>query len=162
MKKIAAGLLLTGMWLACAASAQAEVTVNFVKPGEFSDVPRADQDRDRVLADLRQHLTRLGQRLPAGQDLLINVVDVDLAGHLEPRRGATDMLRILRGGADWPRIVLRYSLSEHGTVLRSKEATLADQNYMDGMNPYSDSEPLRYEKKMLDDWFAAEFKLPRR
>jgi hypothetical protein len=30
-------------------------------------------------------------------------------------------------------------------------------NYQDGFNTYSGSEPLRYEKRMIDRWFKTEF-----
>jgi hypothetical protein len=69
--------------------------------------------------------------------------------------GAND-LRVLRGGADWPMIQLRYSVEAAGKPLKQGEAKISDQNYLNHMNRYPSSEPLRYEKAMLDDWFKKE------
>jgi hypothetical protein len=81
------------------------------------------------------------------------VLDLDLAGRLEPsRRGARD-LRILRGGADWPRMKLHYTIEAGGKVVNSGDATLQDMNYQFNSNRLSDSDPLRYEKHMIDAWF---------
>jgi hypothetical protein len=48
------------------------------------DLPFAQPERDRVLRELSDRFDRLGRRLPAGQDLKIDVPDLDLAGRLYP------------------------------------------------------------------------------
>ena len=50
--------------------------------------------------------------------------------------------------------MLRYTLTENGQVLRSGEAKISDMNYLHRINRHWDSESLRYEKRMLDEWFA--------
>ena len=67
-------------------------------------------------------------------------------------------IRVLKGGADWPVIKLRYSVESQGKVLRSGEARVADMSYLTHTNRYSSNEPLRYEKRMLDEWFKSVLK----
>jgi Protein of unknown function (DUF3016) len=139
--------------LAAAGAASAGVTVNYEKPDDFIDMPRSPQDRDQVLRELTRYFNKLAQDLPAGQDLKITVTDIDLAGREEPRRWAMDDIRIMRGGADWPTMKLRYSLEQNGQVLRSGEDTLKNMMYQQRINRHFSSDALRYEKQMIDDWF---------
>jgi hypothetical protein len=138
-------------------SALAGATVTYVEPDKFPDMPFSPIDRERVLQDLTSHFAELGKLLPAGQELKVEVTDLDLAGRIDfSRRGANE-IRIMRGMADWPRMELRYSLEEGGKVLRSGDAKLSDMNYMDRARLATANEPLRYEKQMVDDWFSKTF-----
>lgn len=148
--------LLAAALLAAAGAAGAAVTVDYVKPDEFIDMPRSPQDRERILKEVRQHFEKLGKDLPAGQDLKITITDLDLAGRLEPRRWAMDDIRIMRGGADWPTIELSYTLEQNGQVLKSGSDRLKNMMYQQRINKYTGGEPLRYEKQMIDDWFQKE------
>jgi len=135
----------------------AAVAVTFNKPERYIDLPFMTNERDDVLKTLKRHFEKLGATLPAGQDFNVEVLDVDLAGQLEPSTmtGSTE-LRVLRGGADWPMIKLRYRVEAAGKTLKAGEARLSDLNYLGHMNRYSTGESLRYEKAMLDDWFKKE------
>lgn len=135
-----------------AASASAGTTVTFVEPDKYTDVPFSQIERERLLGQLRSHFEKLGATLPAGQDLKIDVLDVDLAGITRPTTSRPDM-RILTGGADWPRISLRYAVEQGGQVLKSGEERLSDMSYMQHINPYTSDTTLRYEKRMIDVWF---------
>jgi hypothetical protein len=73
-----------------------------------------------------------------------------------PNARAGRDIRVMRGGADWPRMQLRYSLESNGQVLKSGEAQLSSMDYMDRVSRYFDSDTLRYEKQMIDTWFAKE------
>ena len=134
-------------------AAWAQVSVSYVKPDEFMDMPHGQIDRERVLKDFTQYFAKLDKKLPAGQQLKIEVLDIDLAGRLWPRRSGGEDIRIMNGGADWPHMKLRYTLEENGTVLRSGESDLSNMMYQQRMTRLSDSDPLRYEKQMIDDWF---------
>lgn len=139
--------------LLASSAVMAQVSVTYVKPEDFSDVPRGVIDRDRTLKDFTDYFKTLDKKLPAGQQLKIEVLDIDLAGRLYPRRAADD-IRVMNGGADWPRMQLKYTLEQDGQVLRSGEEQLSNMNYQQGrLGGYFDSDPLRYEKQMLDDWF---------
>jgi hypothetical protein len=146
-------LALAGLFALAAGSASAAVTVTYVQPDKFSDLPFVTWEREDTLKTLTEHFTWLGTALPPGQDLRIEVTDVDLAGRAIPNARAGRDLRVLRGQADWPRIELRYAVEQNGQVLKSGEAQISDMDYLHHSNRYFDSEPLRYEKAMLDDWF---------
>lgn len=136
-----------------AGAASAGVTVNYVESDKFADLPFAPWERKEVLDDLASFFAELGKSLPAGQDLTVDVTEIDLAGREYPNtRGARD-LRILKGGADWPIMELRYTLSANGQVLTSGNAKLTDMNYLGRANRMSDGDRLRYEKRMIEDWF---------
>jgi hypothetical protein len=143
---LAAAVLLAG------GAAWADVSVTFVKPEEFADVPRNGIDRDRTLKDFSDYFATLNKKLPAGQNLKVEILDIDLAGRLWPRRTGDD-IRVMNGGADWPHIHLRYTLEQAGQVLRSGDEHISNMMYQQRINRYSDGDPLRYEKQMLDEWF---------
>ena len=48
---------------------------------------------------------------------------------------------------------LRYQLKLGDQVLASGEETVSDMDYLQRINAYPTSDPRRYEKRMLDDWF---------
>jgi hypothetical protein len=127
------------------------VSVNWIEAEHFSDAGFGAFDRERNLKTLADYLQALGMRLPDGQSLRLDVLDVDLAGREDWHRGQE--VRVLRGRADWPRISLRWSLQEDTQPTRSGQIDLADMNYLyDG--PFERSgEALYYEKRMLLRWF---------
>jgi hypothetical protein len=142
----AAGLLLAG-------SAGAAVTVNYVHPEQFSDLPRAPYQRELALDDFAEHFRKLGADLRPDQDLTIDVLDIDLAGREQPNGFGSDEIRIMHGGADWPRMHLRYALSERGKVVASGEAQLSDKSYADHINGYPRDARWPHEMQMIDDWW---------
>jgi len=144
--------LLAAALLACGA-ASAQVSVSYVKPEDFADVPRSAVDRERILKDFNAYFETLSAKLPAGQALKIEVLDIDLAGRMWPRRNGGEDIRVLSDGADWPRMHLRYTLEQNGQTLRSGDAQLSNMNYMQRLNRYWETDTLRYEKQMLDEWF---------
>ena len=130
-------------------------SVVFVHPESFTDMGKwpGDLSQADYQAQLSHHIEQLAARtLPAPQTLSIEVLDVDLAGRLEPLRRSGDQIRVMRG-VTWPSIRLRYTLKQGGQVIAQGEETVADMNYLDPTNSYREDEPLRYEKRMLDRWF---------
>jgi hypothetical protein len=144
--------------LACAGAAQAAgtVQVSFIQPEKFVDVRDAAFRAEDNLASLKQHLEQAAAPYVGdGQTLNIEVLDVDLAG--EVRHGARPFdLRVLRGRADWPRIELRYSLQVPGQAARAGQARVQDMAYLQRVAGLR-NEALYYERRMLDEWFKAEF-----
>lgn len=137
--------------LAASASASAAATVTYVSPDKMTDVPRYKGDRESMEEELRDHINKLSAKLPAGQELKVEILDIDLAGEVFPRVAIRDV-RVYKGLADWPHIYLRYSIEQDGKVLRSGERHLTDSNYLTGFNHYG-SEIYAHEKQLLDDWF---------
>jgi len=135
------------------ASAAPLATVTFANPNNFSDVPHSSWEREEIFKELGDHFRKLAAKLPAGQELTVEVLDLDLAGHVYPARYSAKDLRVLKGAADWPHIKMRYTITEGGKVVRQGEENLSDMSYLQRHNRYRDDETLRYEKRMLDDWF---------
>lgn len=145
---VALGAALLLPWSAQAAG---EVEVSWIEPEQFRDAGLGTFERDRNLRTLEDHFNRLGRHLPEGQTLRIEVADVDLAGEVWPF-GHRDY-RLVRGGIDWPRIELTWTLSDGEKVLAQGEDRVADMNYMFGRRMSAHQGPLPYERRMLEDWF---------
>jgi hypothetical protein len=81
----------------------------------------------------------------------LEVLNIDLAGRIEWWRRNFYDTRILRD--IYPqRFTLNYRLAEPGRILVERQETVVDPNYL--ANPgiyFSPSDPLRFEKAMLED-----------
>jgi hypothetical protein len=142
------------------AIAAGRVDLSFVEPEKFGDIGWGSMDRERSLQVLEQHFQALARKLPDTQTLRVEVLDVDLAG--EPRPGAIQDFRVVRGGADWPAITLRYVLDDRGSVLASGEERVTDMNYLFSRTVGSDHGPLPYERRLIERWFQERFEPQRK
>jgi hypothetical protein len=145
-------VLTTGL---LAAALAGSVRTHFVNPEKFTDIGPYGNQREAAAncEAIARHLEHLAARsLPPGQLLEVDVLDVDLAGRIEPWRHEFSDVRVMRG-VTWPSIKLRYRLMQGQVVLASGEETVADMMYLERTNTYPSSDSLRYEKRMLDDWF---------
>ncbi len=142
---------------AATAAGAGTANVSFVDAQSFEDAGTTSWEEQANLQALTTHLQGLAQcMLPAGQHLKVEVLDVDLAGTVPPSvRGSS--VRVLRRGADWPRIHLRYTLEADGKTLANGDERIADLNYTRGLSSIRESKPLYYEKRMLDAWFKTRF-----
>ena len=156
MKIVIRHLAAAGLLALAAGSAFAGVTVNYIEPDRFTDVPFTPWEREETLKSLTEHFAKLGAELPPGQNLRIDIKDIDLAGREYPGRGGRDLRVVRSNGPDWPRIDLHYTVEQDGRVLRSGDAQLRDMAFMDRINRAGDSDALRFEKRMIDDWFYQE------
>ncbi len=148
--------LLATCLAACLGSAQATgaVALTWLEPANYTDAGRNVVDRERTLRTLGEHIQALGAKLPDGQVLRLEVLDLDLAGDVRHWRGwGMDEVRVMGGRADWPRIQLRYTLQAAGQTLASGEARLSDMGYLFRQRDGT----LAYEKRMVDDWFQRTF-----
>jgi hypothetical protein len=149
---------LAGALVAGPAQAAGTVQVNFVQPAGYSDIGLSSFDREHNLRALQAHFTSLAKGLPDGQTLQVDVLDVDLAGEILPQ--SIHELRVLRGGVDWPRITLRYTLTSSDTTLAQGEERLSDPSYMFSRSASIQHQPLPYERRMLEEWFNDRFSAP--
>jgi hypothetical protein len=157
MKKKTTRALIAGLALLASSAAWAGTEVHFSKPDQFTDVSFNPHEREDELKELSRHFEKLGALLPPGQNLKIDVTDVDLAGRENPSLRAAQDIRVMNGRVDWPRMRLHYVLEQNGKVISSGDAALSDMSYLSRINPYFSNEKLRYEKLMIDDWFADTF-----
>jgi hypothetical protein len=138
-----------------AAQAAGAVQVRFVEPEKFTDVRDAHYRLEQNLSALQRVLVNAAAAyVPDGQTMTVEVSDVDLAGAVHP--GSLHWpVRVLRGGADWPRITLRWTLD--GATPRSGQAVVQDMDYLRRVpSPLADV-ALVYEQRMLRDYFRGQF-----
>lgn len=147
IRKLAASALLA---LAAGAASAGDVIVNYIQPDNFSDIPTGGE-REETLRALTAHFVKLGAKLPPGQNLRIDIQDIDMAGSERPSGGRTDM-RVTNRQA-WPRMDLHYTLEMNGQVVSSGDAQLRDTSFLDRPNRYFNHDTLRFEKRMVDMWF---------
>ena len=100
----------------------AGLKVRFINPERYTDAGSFGAGgRDATLAAFRAHLEKLGARLlTPGQNLTIDVLNIDLAGEYEPWRRNLSDVRIMRDVTP-PHIKLSYVLNEKGKRTRSDE-----------------------------------------
>jgi hypothetical protein len=127
------------------------VEVSFVDPQGFSDAGSTALETERNTRVLAEELHQLARRLPDGQQLRVEVLDIDLAGSV--RHGSPVDLRVMRGGADWPSLRLRYTLSADGRPLRTGEESIADLDYLRAPPVNAPGTRLPYEQRLLARWF---------
>ena len=141
-----------GLLAAQTVHAAATVKVIFPDPPRFTDAGASPRDVANTTRGLSAHLTALGQRQLADGDVLtIEILDIDLAGRLEnTTRGR---VRVTTGRSDWPRITLRFKLE--GASPLAGEEQVSDMNFQRRSSGMSPSDPLRFERRMLNEWFQA-------
>lgn len=143
--------------LAVSAHAAGTVQCTFVNPEKFADVRDRTYSAEQNLKSLEQIVQSVAAAYVAdGQTLKVEILDVDLAGEVRPGVRAYDV-RVMRGRADWPRITLRWSLEGAGQAPKSGEAVVQDMAYLQRIPPTQSDTALVYERRMLEQWFKAEF-----
>ncbi len=157
-------LAAAGVVLAAAPDKPASaIEVTFVAAEKFTDAKDdymdSDRGREAVLGELKQHLVTHGAKyLAKGERLQITVTDVDLAGDFEPWRGINFQdIRIVKDIYP-PRVNLEFKLVDaEGKVISEGKRQLRDLGYLVGM-AMPTSDPLRFDKEMLNDWLRQEFR----
>ena len=143
--------------------ARAGAEVSFVDPDSFTDAGLQGESRigagAPVLRAIREHLERLGRRLPPQQMLRIEILDVDLAGRYEPWRVQAQTVRIMTD-TTWPRLRLRYIIEQAGRTIAAGEEEVADPSYLTRSRQAQRSDPLWFERVMLTEWFKRRFDAP--
>lgn len=157
-------LLMVALGLLLSSAAQAAtVQVRFVEPERYADAGRDVRSREETRTAIAVHLRKLGATLDAAQTLQIEVLDIDLAGEIDPSSRRWPDIRVMRGRADWPRIQLRYTLLAGDQVVSRGEEWIADMSYMMSAraSPADEGQAFGYEKAMLTRWFNERFGKPR-
>jgi hypothetical protein len=157
VQRVKCFIALAGL-LASAAVARADVAVEFANPLPLNGTVHYPRSQvERVEQGLQEHLQRLGERyLASDRHVRIEVLEIDLAGRDNTLLRHPEV-RVLRGSADWPGLKLRYSFSDPRGVRTQQIERISDLDYLERINPYRLTDPLRYEKRMLDEWFITRF-----
>ena len=144
-------------WLLAGLAQAGTVEVSFVQSERYTDAGQG-LDAEATRKTLDRHLQALGQAgLPAQQRLKIEILDIDLAGETRPMLNLASELRVVKGRADWPRIHLRYVLSEGDQTLSSGDESVSDMAYLMHSAVSDRSDALPYERRLLSDWFRNRF-----
>ena len=164
VRLLALGLALAGVASAAEPQAPSRVQVTWTAPADFSESKTyagtglGRQSPDEWLGDLANHLRYRAERiLPPDQHLQVTFTNVQLAGTYEPWRGPRwDDVRVIKNVYP-PRIDLSFTLTDaNGTVVKDGERELRDPSFMQ-RGILNETDPLRFEKRMLDDWVHREF-----
>jgi Protein of unknown function (DUF3016) len=136
----------------------AGVTVRFVNPQSYTDAGSpGDGTRDATLAEFRKYLERLGGIfLAPGQDLRIEVLNIDLAGKDELLARSLSEARVMRDITP-PSFRFRYVLTAEGRRMRSGEENLTNLFYQTNASARTSGQRYAYDKALLDDWFRLNF-----
>ena len=155
----------TGMLAADAPRALAEsgpVSVSWTDPASFSEIRQSGNQWAAAdgnwLQDLAQYMRKQAQQqLAPGERLDLTIVDIKRAGQYEPwHRYDMQNVRIIRDMYP-PRMTVdfrRYDPS--GAVVAEGERKLNDPAFLLNVSPINVTDPLRYEKRMIDSWLRRE------
>lgn len=143
---------------ATASEAGAGVTLTYVVPETFRDREfRRASSRISALAEFDALFADLGRRhLPPGQDLEIEILDIDLAGDFEPWNFPGHDVRILRAVTP-PRMHLRYRLIQDGVTVREADERLVNLTYLSDPRARHDARRFAHDRLMVSDWFRRTF-----
>lgn len=165
-------ILLMAMFLVIAGAATAQdraalpqrVQLHWAPTDQLSEVKNNQMQRGWIrpeewMKTLGDHLrARADKALPPGQQLEVWIDDIDLAGSYEPWRKPTAQdIRIMRDIYP-PRLDLHYRLIDaNGKVISEESRKLRDSAYLQKGILYSSTDPLRYDKRLIDDWVRKDF-----
>ena len=141
------------------------VTVQTSRPEGFTDFKATcigmDERTRGLLTDFTQFIRATGARhVPEGGALSITITDVDMAGEFETWRGPQACSVRVMLDLYAPRIRLDFRLTDRdGKVLSAGPRELRDPLYLTRAVRLS-TDPLRYEKNLVQDWFQREFPGP--
>ncbi|HEY1141967.1 MAG TPA: DUF3016 domain-containing protein [Lysobacter sp.] len=140
------------------------VNVRWEDPSRFSELRYSGNRWEAAQGNWVQELAlymrdRAQQRLPAGQRLDVNILDIRRAGSFEPWHGPNlQYTRIIRDVYP-PRMTLNVKLTDaHGNVIAQGERKLSDTAFLMSDSSTLNTDPLRFEKRMIDRWLNQELR----
>ena len=138
------------------------VSVRWNDPATFTELRhsrnRWESERGDWLNTLAEYLRKRAEaQLAAGERLELTITDLDLAGDYEPWLGLQHQdTRIVRDIYP-PRMTVQVRhFDASGALVSEGERKLSDPAFLLGANPIGNSDPLRFEKRMIDSWLRRE------
>jgi len=138
------------------------VNVRWQDPARFSELRYSGNRWEAAQGNWVQELAtylrdRAQQRLPVGQRLDVDIVDIRRAGMFEPWHGPNlQNTRIIRDVYP-PRMTLNVRLTDaSGNVIAQGERKLTDPGFLMSDSSSLNSDPLRFEKRLIDRWLTQE------
>jgi hypothetical protein len=142
---------------ACAAHA-GEAKVTWQEPDKYRDIREGNESRvgfrEQLFKDFELIFAKLAEQLPDGFLFEVTVTDVDLAGEVNGSYGATwQDIRVIKD-LYWPSITFSYTLTDaNQALLLAGKEHVRDMGFLSGKASAFKTNRLRYEEKMLKDWF---------
>ena len=144
------------------------VSVSWEDPAQFSEVRHSGNryaaSQGNWLNNLATYMrTEAEETLPAGHSLELTIVDIPRAGRYEPWLAPNlQDARIIRDMYP-PRMTLRFrEVDASGAVVAEGERKLSDTAFLMNSTRMSDTDPLRYEKRMFNDWLRSNWRVATR
>jgi hypothetical protein len=144
------------------------VSVAWEDPATFTELRHSGNRHASAqgawLDDLATYMRKEAEEtLPAGHRLELTIVDLQRAGRYEPWLAPNlQDARIIRDMYP-PRMTLRFrELDASGAVVAEGERKLSDTAFLMSSTRMSDTDPLRYEKRMFNDWLRSNWRVAAR
>lgn len=137
------------------------VGVHWGDPARFSELRyslnRHEAARGDWVAQLAGYIReRAEEQLPPGERLDVEIIDIERAGEYEYFHFPASDVRVMRDVYP-PRMRLHVRRTgADGRVIEEGERRISDMAYLMGPQPLSSTDPLRYEKRMIDRWVRRE------
>ena len=155
------GLALFMLAAAASAVSSGTVSVRYDRPETFTETRELrafapSEVNSGYLDTLKSYIqARAAKVLQPAQTLDIVITDIDRAGSYLPSIGAVQPVRVVKDVYP-PRISLHFRLLDgQGHVLREGERKLTNLGFMQSTaGGVASSDPLRYEKALINRWLA--------
>lgn len=145
-------------------SGDSPIAVQWTDPEAFSDIRhsgnRWEARRGDWVEQIARHVRKRAEReLPAGTTLDVTIRDIRRAGMYEPWRGPQmDHVRVIKDHYP-PRIDLDFVLRDaEGRVIAEGPRELRNLGFLQRGTTGMNSDALRYEKQLIDDWLRRDLK----
>lgn len=153
-------LVLVGFAGSAIAAPVGSVEVRFIEPDRYVDANNrfgSSIGPEATLAELRRLMEQaVAPFLAPGERLVVDVLDVDLAGFANPGANFPYGLRVVTDATP-PSFRLRYTLlNPRGQRLASNEERVSDINFLLGARA-AQSGSFPYERELLRDWARRRF-----
>ena len=146
--------------------AEGPVSVRWEDPAQFTELRysrnRFEARRGDWVNELATYLrSRAQTKLSPGERLDIDITDIKRAGDYEPWHSSSMQdTRVVRDLYP-PRIDLTFKrIGADGKVVAEGERRLRNLSFMMDSRMLNDSDPLRYEKALIDRWLRSELRAP--
>jgi len=147
---------------------QGPVSVRWDDPAQFTEIKYSHNEfesrRGTWVEQLAEHLReRAEKRLPTGERMEVDITDIKRAGDFEPWRGIQFQDTRFMKDIYPPRITLTFKRTDaNGQVVAEGERKLTDPGFLMGARSAgSSTDPLYFEKELIDDWLARELGAPK-
>jgi hypothetical protein len=137
----------------------ANIDIKWTDPDSYTDIRPGNNNRkhfrEHTFKHFEKHFIKLASQLPEGQQLNIEVINVDLAG--STFYGGINRIRVV-SDMHPPRLYFYYQLlNVDQSMMVEGKATLKNMGFMRSKALRYSNDSLGHEKAMLDKWFAHTF-----